>query len=41
MEEHKHNLKVLWDGFDGWTLVKCTDYDCDYMEHLYNGKEIN
>ena len=41
MSKHDHNLRVLWDGFDGWILVKCTDHDCDYMEYLFNGKEVN
>jgi len=36
--EHKHDLQVLWDGFDGWVLVKCKE--CDYMEYLFKEMEI-
>lgn len=38
--KHEHDLEVLWDGFDGWVLVRCKDIGCDYMKHLFEGKEI-
>jgi len=40
MKKHEHDLEVLWDGFDGWTLVRCKDPECDYQEHLFEGREI-
>ncbi len=33
---HKHDLEILWDGFDGWIRVRCKDFDCDFEGEIFD-----